>query len=157
VGIVFAGDPIYSADVSMPEPKQVANGDNGSGFTSATPSNGTTTCGVSFVAPPSGRVLVMAQGAIQLASGTGQFYGGPRIRTGGTPGSGSDVYDPSVLDPGIRFGSSSAQTLNGSCVGMVSGLTPGSTYNVCFVVWIQAGSSPSLSYFGRQVAVTPLP
>lgn len=140
-------DDVYDAML----PGQASDGTNSSvDITSTTPNNGGSPLGVSFVAPPSGRVFVYASGALQVVSG--QVAMGPQVRAGSTIGSGSVVYDPSA-DPGCKFGSSVAQTLNGYCGALVTGLTPGAAYNVCNTVF--ALTSGTARYFGRQAGVLP--
>ncbi len=82
-------------------------------------------CGVAFVAPTTGRVLIHY--AAGIASTTGVTMVSPVVRTGGTVGSGSTVVAASSDDqishrssPVDRFGATT----------LVTGLTAGDTYNV---------------------------
>lgn len=156
-----AGDIVVPEHVTYPTPVQDSSPDNNSAGTAVTttPSNGSTVCGASFVAPESGRVLVSFNGSFTIHStgGTGQVHMGPQVREGSTVGSGTVVYNPSG-DPGCKTGSSLAQTWSSGCSAMVDGLTAGDTYNVAAVFFTpDASGSPKIQYFSRQVSAIPLP
>lgn len=159
--MVAAGARVYASDVNRPVAVKAESPDNATGVSvSTTPQNGTSVCGVSFVAPPSGRVWVWGQFTISAFTGgtAGQTYMGPQVRSGGTVGSGTVVPggDPSQ-DPGMKFGSNTAQTMSGGCGTMVDGLTAGSTYNVCATYFgaVLTGAV-TMSYFSRAVGAFPL-
>lgn len=144
-------------------PVEASSPDNASGLTPTTGlQNGSTVCGASFVAPPSGRVRVHFTCTFSTNVGSGgsawQIYMGPAVRQGGVVGSGTLVYDPSG-DPGCKVGDNVSSTKSGGCSAMVSGLTPGSTYNAAATFFGVSGTATGqlISYFSRQVGVDPLP
>lgn len=122
---------------------------------STSTAKGDTTCGVAFVAPPSGNVQVFFDGVFQRAAGTGQLYMGPEVKTGSTVGSGTVVFAPTA-DPGAKVGTSGSDLIAGSCQKLITGLTAGSSYNVCAVYFAVSPSSMTMNYFSRRVTVIPL-
>lgn len=140
-----------------PAPLKVSNGDNNVTPISATTiSNGETVAGGTFVAPPSGRVEVSMNATWNMASGSAgnRLRLGPCIRRGATIGSGTVDFTPDS-DPGTMVMSAISGTFAGGVSDIVTGLTPGTTYNATVVCWVDAGSS--MNYFGRQISVVPLP
>lgn len=149
-----AGDIItaYPAAVSDDNP------DNATGVTvTTTAQNGATINGAAFTAPPSGRVMAWVTVTFQtLVGGTGQMYFGPQIRQGSTVGSGTVQWAP-TQDLGSKIGQNVAGTLAGTAMAMVSGLTPGTVYNVCSTYFgVGLGGTPTLSYFSRSCGVFPV-
>lgn len=147
------------ADLDAMAPVQYDSSDNNASpkSTSSTPAVGDTTCGGTFVAPPSGRVQVTFNGVFAAAAGTGQLYMGPRVREGSSATTGTVVFDPSS-DPGTKVGYSPASAsliTAGGCSRLVTGLTPGATYHVHAVYWNVSGTGLTLNYFSRSVAVYP--
>jgi hypothetical protein len=136
---------------------RVSNPDNNvTPIVATTISNGESVAGVSFVAPPSGTVLLMCNASWNIASGTGsQVNLGPCIRNGATAGSGSVFYTPDY-DPGTKLTSSVAGTNHAGVADIVTGLTPGAFYNATVVCWVQSAGVP-MNYFGRQLSVIPMP
>lgn len=88
---------------------------------------GGTACGKVFVAPPSGRVVVLNNCGLFNSSAASASACTIRVRTGGVVGSGSDFVAADDNDALIEW------TANITQVGNhypITGLTPGSTYNV---------------------------
>jgi hypothetical protein len=144
-------------DLAALQPVQASNGDNNGSPTSVTTStnNGSTVAGVAFVAPPSGRVMIHGNFVFQRGAGTGQLYMGPQVRTGTTVGSGTVVYNP-TSDPGAKVGGSGGDVYAGGVSVLVTGLTPGSNYNVSAVFFAISPSSLTINYFSRQVIAQPV-
>jgi hypothetical protein len=100
-------------------------------FTNTTYGVGTTggtyvECGVVFVAPTTGRVVIHTSAQI-VNSTTAATRVAPVVRTGGTIGSGT------VVQAGIDGNAVVVQGTNSIRLGtsvLISGLTPGDTYNV---------------------------
>lgn len=124
-------------------------------ITVTTPANGTTVCGVAFVAPQSGTVLVAIHGDLDQTSGSVVL--GWRVRTGGTPGSGTIVDGPEAGDGvNAEIGRivAEANRVSAGNFAIVSGLTPADTYNAATFHYIFGGGSGTV--FSRAIAVIPL-
>jgi hypothetical protein len=96
---------------------------------------GTTVVGTTFVAPPSGDVLVILSAYIEQSGGGNVAVCSWTMRSGGSIGSGTAVPGASAsTDRGVLAGqavNSGAPAIAGnSHITRVSGLTPGNTYNV---------------------------
>lgn len=110
-------------------------------------------CGVVFIAPPSGRVVLHWSGGarISTASATSVAYLSPEVRTGGVVGSGTVVSAPdgrrsrrsNIADVGsVRAGSSY----------LLAGLTPEVTYNARMLHCV---TSLAGEFFQRGLIVEP--
>jgi hypothetical protein len=137
-------------------PVQDSNGDNNGSPTAVTttPNNGSTVCGVQFVAPPSGRVWIHFNAVFQAAAGTGQLYMGPQVRTGSSIGAGIVTYNPSS-DPGCKVGGNTTNIIAAGASVLVSSLTPGDVYNVAVTFFAISPSGLTINYFSRQVSAEP--
>lgn len=89
---------------------------------------GGTTCGVTFVAPPSGAVDVDYACEIN-AGGTDFCLTGVEVRTGGVIGSGTVVGDTLLATTNHNVSLFGQHNERQGVKHRVSGLTPGSTYN----------------------------
>lgn len=87
---------------------------------------GGTACGIAFVAPPSGKVLILNNSRI-FNSGANHSLCSIHVRTGATIGSGTDVLAAADSHAIAYFGSNDDR--RGGSI-LVSGLTPGNDYNV---------------------------
>jgi hypothetical protein len=87
---------------------------------------GGTACGIAFVAPPSGKVEITWTNE-QSNSGASFSLCTIRVRTGATVGSGSDFLATSDNIQTAVNGTSSTTVTR---MRLVTGLTPGSNYNV---------------------------
>src|SRR5690606_2822805 len=88
-------------------------------------------CGVAFVAPTTGRVLVKLAGYVRSSAANSAALVAPVIREGATVGSGTVVVSGSDLNS-IQVSGSGSNT-DGHRVGaeaLIEGLTPGAIYNV---------------------------
>lgn len=124
--------------------------------TSATFVNSLTTSlirGVSFVAPPSGKVNVLA--TCGAANGTiAQFtLVSFEVKTGTSVGSGT-VQTASDENTASQFQSAVAAS-NGqhTAAGLVTGLTPGASYNACITYRVTSGTG---TFNRRRITVTPV-
>lgn len=108
------------------------------------------TCGVAFVAPPSGKVTIL-YGTAGFNSGANDNKTAVRVGTGATVGSGTEVYAASDNDMILFTG---AATYGIGRMTEVSGLTPGDTYNACMAHRVGAGTG---SFLFRTIKVIPDP
>lgn len=125
-----AGLAGIAADVAALLPAVSSSTQVTSGTTTATSFSATltggTACGVSFVAPSSGVVTVI--NTVQLVhNASGSAVCSYVLRSGGSIGSGTSIQSASDDNAAIVVGSN---TMRFSVVDFVTGLTPGSTYNI---------------------------
>lgn len=88
-------------------------------------------CGVAFVAPTTGRVLVKTVGFVRASvAGSGSIVA-PVIREGATVGSGTVVVPADDMN-GIQANGTGSNTDGCRCSAeaLIEGLTPGGVYNV---------------------------
>jgi hypothetical protein len=93
-----------------------------------------TACGFTFICPRSGKVKIHYSCEINNTGGYTFFT--PRVRTGSTIGSGSDVFAAS--DDSAGFHNTNIRL--GAAVLVISGMTPGTTYNCQLVHRVTAGT-----------------
>lgn len=111
-------------------------GSSTAAFTSTSTSfvAGTTAFGVSFVAPPSGVVVVTLSGYFRQSQDGGVALMSWTMKTGATVGSGTLVGTAANSNRALITGgvvtTGKPIYFQGSRASSVSGLTPGSTYNV---------------------------
>jgi hypothetical protein len=106
------------------------------------------TCGVAFVAPPTGKVTVLFHTA-GFGSGTGDMKTAIRIGTGSTVGGGTQYY--AATDEDMILFTGTAVYGIGSFME-VTGLTAGDTYNACMAHNTSAGTA---SFLRRSIKVIP--
>jgi hypothetical protein len=126
-GLLAGGHQVTAADLAMlpSTDTQNASGTTTSGSFTATLSGGTA-CGVTFVAPPSGKVMVF--NCMEIANSSGSYsYGGFQVRAGGSIGSGT-VFLAVSVDTAVNANTADLRTQSRPV--LVTGLTSGSTYNV---------------------------
>lgn len=105
-------------------------------------------CGVAFVAPPSGVVLIHT--TCELKNSAGNFTAcAPAVRTGSVVGSGSAVLVPSV-DFAVRVDQS--DFVGAGRPTRLAGLVAGNPYNVSLEQQVGAGTG---TYARREVIVEP--
>jgi hypothetical protein len=125
--VVAAGQTIYALD--FPDAKTDVEvsflNTTSTSYTAAVTGGTSADCAVVFVAPTSGRVLLLYTTTLDNSSG-GFTYAAPEVRTGSTIGSGSTVLaandDYAIKNEGslqVRFGGHY----------LLTGLTPGQEYN----------------------------
>lgn len=97
---------------------------------------GGTACGLAFVAPASGKVLIHNVCDIKN-SGAGYCSCAIELRTGGTIGSGTVVTSPGFDNNILQTGTAQVRCM---VTEPVSGLTAGATYNVRQLYLVQSGT-----------------
>ncbi|MDY7101568.1 MAG: hypothetical protein S0880_10310 [Actinomycetota bacterium] len=107
-------------------------------------------CGVAFVAPTTGRVIILFRCFIDN-NGANFSRLAPHVRTGSTVGSGTDVYAASDVDAITNDSNGDGETACSFVV--VTGLTAGNDYNVRLEHRATAGIG---TITRRSVAVIPL-
>ena len=127
-----------------------------SSITVTTPANGATVCGVAFVAPQSGAVHLSIYADLQQTAGV--VVVGWRVRTGGTPGSGTIVDGSESGDGPNAANGRVLTTITRIAAGggnvYVTGLIAGDTYNAATYHFISGGGQGTLS--ARAITVLPL-
>lgn len=131
-------------------------------YNSTVPTLGTGTNGFTFIAPPSGKGTFSCGGfgIVFVAGIVGNFWG--EIREGSTIGSGTLVWNGnSDLGPDIRVEAESADCrfYLGSAQVLVTGLTPGDTYNASGWYNVEAvgGVGAGVLMASRTVTFIPSP
>jgi hypothetical protein len=159
--LVISGDgTIKGTLVGQPQPAYASSGgvqltgqSVGTTFTAGSPSVGTT-----FVAPPTGKVYVTMGGRIQLTAANNSVYLSAEIRTGGTVGSGTVVQAASSAHSLGCGGNATGMTYvraAGSHRYLLTGLTPGDTYNARTMHASQSGTV-SADLFDRDLLIEPV-
>jgi hypothetical protein len=114
---------------------------------------GSTVCGMTFVAPRSGMVYVNVAGHIEQNTASNSSYLCAEVREGSTIGSGTVVFAANT-DEGIGVGTAAVTRIMASRENLVTGLTPGNTYNVRTMhLTTPAGST---DVFFRKIIVKPV-
>lgn len=159
---IAVGEPTYAADVVVLGPSSDTEASTET-FTSASYSSGSNVCGQTFVAPPSGKVIIFWSARIQADVGGTNHRAlcSVSVATGGSIGSGAVVSpssDTSALETTevAATGLAPQTRMQGGTWRIVTGLTAGSTYNV--VVQFKGAvalTSPGGSVFQRDVCVLP--
>ncbi len=137
---ILAGEKATAARINDEIGAALSDIQNTSGTTTSTSYTATltggTACGFSFVAPNSGKVLIMnITEAVNSGGGTSACT--IRVRTGGTVGSGSDVLAAADDEAAVVGGTNS---LTVSRPRLLAGLTAGSTYNVQQLFRVTSGT-----------------
>lgn len=149
---LLAGAPTRDAD--WPETKYALSTTVISGFTGSTFIQ-TPLLGVTFIAPTTGRVLIHWASIVECDP-FGLAHVSIAVRTGGTIGSGTVVSaasTPNAITTGAK-GSTIAANKQMSNFRCLSGLTTGSTYNVCVAWSMEIGGAGNI--YSRSVLVQPL-
>lgn len=115
------------------------------GIASLTPIAGTPQVGHTFVAPPSGSVMVSVSGYIQCGAAATQVILSFEVRQGSTVGSGTVIYAADG-NRGLRVGRAISNELTATRRNRVFGLTPGTTYNVRTMHWMGTGASGVVAF-----------
>lgn len=148
--MLTAGQPITAADLGQAQ----ADTQSSSGTTTSTSYTSTltggTACGVAFVAPASGAVLIISNCQISN-SGANNSRCSFVVRTGAVVGSGGTV---------LAADDSRAQLHNGTTAErgsiqhpMTTGLTPGQSYNVQQVFDVAGGTG---TFSNKSLTVIPM-
>jgi hypothetical protein len=89
---------------------------------------GATNCGTTFTAPDSGKVFITVRGHIESNTTAETAYMGFEVRAGGTFGAGTSVQAGDT-DYSVGSGATGVPRIAASNRHLITGLTPGSTYN----------------------------
>jgi hypothetical protein len=143
-----AGEPILAADF----PAGVSSTEDTSGTTTSTTFTptltGGTACGLTFVAPTSGKVLILNNSRM-VNSGANDTYCGFVLRTGAVVGSGTTVVSAADNRAALH---NATVTDRRDASYLASGLTAGATYNVQQEFRVSAGTG---TYANKHLIVTP--
>lgn len=145
--MVVGGNPQPVSSFSATDITNVAN----TSFAAGTP-----VVGVAFTAPATGKVYIVTQAHMASSNTAGSYiYVSPEVRTGSTVGSGTVVHT-AVTDEGVSTGQAGTEItrVNASTEILVTGLTPGNSYNVRLMHLITAGALGTIFY--RAVLVKPV-
>lgn len=115
------------------------------------------TVGLTFVAPPSGMVYATLSGYFNQAIDGQVSIMSYAIRTGGTIGAGSEVFAASAdraLTAGRAVNAGSPPQPQASRRSLLTGLTPGATYNGR--VEFQTTAGGNVSVFVRELLIEPV-
>lgn len=104
------------------------------------------TCGVAFVAPPSGKVTVHFGTASYNPSANVDDKTAIRVGTSSTVGGGTEVYAATDNDMILTNVAANLATRH-SGFAEITGLTPGNTYNACMAHRVSAGTGHFLFRF----------
>jgi hypothetical protein len=113
---------------------------------------GGTACGVVFIPPASGSVMVINNCELSN-SGANVTRCGFVVRTGGSIGTGTVIAAASDARA-IRTDGTTTGVIRTACTHIVTGLIPGSTYNAQQVFAVSAGTG---TYLNKNLAVIPVP
>jgi len=142
---LLAGSPVSEGD-TPPTVKDQQDATVTS--TSTTFEAGSSVCGVAFIAPTTGRVLVKWKGQLDnTTSGTLLSY---RIGTGETVGGGTELVSPSDIRAITMVG---VDQVAFGAEDLVEGLEPGDVYNVQLMHRTTSGGSATINR--RWVIVAP--
>jgi hypothetical protein len=109
------------------------------------------TCGVAFVAPPSGKVTVLFGTASYNGNANVDNKTAIRVGTSSTVGGGTEVYAATDNDMILtNVGANIATRQSG--FAEISGLTAGNTYNACMAHRVSAGTG---HWLFRSIKVIP--
>ena len=117
---------------------------------------GSPVCGTTFVAPPTGKVYVTVSGEIRGSASNSFARLSFEIRAGGSVGAGT-VHTAAADNRAIiggQFGVAITDFRHGgSRECLITGLTPGATYNVRTMHVLNAGSG---AVYGRELLIKPV-
>jgi hypothetical protein len=111
--------------------------------------------GVAFIAPPSGKIQVIGRSA--GGNATVGFYAQLdwEVRNGSTIGSGTLFRTANNNTAAVHLSSTAGGQGSLNISGLLSGLTPGASYNAC-LTFATSNASNAASFNRRQIAVYPL-
>lgn len=107
-------------------------------------------CGVAFTAPSSGKVKITVGARVQNSSATSGCLITPETRTGSTIGGGTVVEGASDINGYSHYGDTFAR---GSASHLLTGLTPGSSYNTRI---LHRASANTATFALRELIVEPV-
>jgi hypothetical protein len=161
--LVISGDgTIKGTLVDQPQPVQVTDATLqsysdpllGTTYVSGSPVVGTT-----FVAPPTGKVYVTVSGRIQCQTASNTVYLSFEVRTGSTIGSGTVITAAEARRSVGVGGNATGFTFSrvvGSYRYLLTGLTPGDTYNARTMHAAQGPASAAANFYSRDLLIEPV-
>ncbi|MGP3917693.1 hypothetical protein [Nonomuraea sp. 10N515B] len=155
LGSSFAGRPVRALDyppaVWAQDTTTITNPSNSSYIT------GTPEVSVTFIAPTSGRVLIVVGGGLGNSAGADRIFLSPEVRL--TNSGGALVLSPSVTNRGFGSDNSSSGFHYGSRESVLEGLTPGQVYYavVKYVVATTEAGASAADIAARDVTVVSIP
>lgn len=141
----LSGTPIQGETASTRDLQDASDTSTSTSYTTAD----MTSCGVSFVAPSSGKVYVHVASRIDNSAGN-STYVSYRIGTGSTVGAGSSVV---AADDSRSLENFNTNQVRLGATFTVTGLTGGDTYNVQLLHRVTGGTG---TLEGRHVAIEPI-
>lgn len=111
---------------------------------------GGTACGVTFVAPTSGKVNIHNTGQAVNSTAANSARIGHTLRTGGSIGSGTVVQ---AADDARALTVVGTDPMAATRITPITGLTPGATYNVQQAFRVSAGTG---TYSNKSLSVVPV-
>lgn len=119
---------------------------------------GSPSCGLSFEAPPSGRVFITLTGTVESTQNGCLTLLSFRVGTGSTLGGGSAIFGPSdeyAISAGRAVNQGASPRAGGSVRRLITGLNPGSIYNVRTMQRVDEGGVGGVggAVYNRYVAV----
>ncbi|GIH69435.1 hypothetical protein [Sphaerimonospora thailandensis] len=151
------GAIVYGADF----PPSAADGDD-AGLTQLSNTSyqaGSPVVAVTFVAPTSGRVLLIVGGGMRDSAAVDQVMLAPQVFRG-TDATGSEVLAPSASGRGLGSVAADKAFHYASRTSLLSGLTPGATYyaRVVHMIVPPSGGTPSAKadIGARDITVIPV-
>ncbi|MGW4476812.1 hypothetical protein ACWENQ_44775 [Nonomuraea sp. NPDC004354] len=141
----------YPPAVWAQDATQILNPSNSSYIT------GTPEVSVTFMAPTSGRVLLVVGGALGQGAGGDRIFLSPEVRE--TNAAGAVVLSPSVTNRGFSSDNAAASFHYGSRESILDGLTPGQVYYavVKYVVATTDAGASTQDIGCREIIVAPVP
>lgn len=146
-----AGDFVLAAD--FPETRGASSSVDELGFTNTAYGQGSTVVGIDFVAPTSGRVMVHWSAQFEPNTAN-RVRVGTAVYTGGVVGSGT-VVSAASDDDSLISADVAGQDSGIGRARLVSGLTPGDTYNA--VIEFRMDAAGNGDVFARKITVVSVP
>lgn len=146
--MAFTGDKVVAMDTGWDSQTTVGT-TTSTTYTATIP--GGTACGIAFIAPPTGKVLI--DNVTQIQATGGNSFCTVRVRTGGTVGSGTDVL--AAGDDDAVIVNTAGSLHRSSATVPVAGLTAGSTYNAQQLFRNDAGANCTVTR--KKLIVAPQP
>lgn len=153
----FNGNPVMVAG-GNPQPVKVADATTltlTSPALTSTYAPGSPVCGTTFVAPASGSVYITVSGRIQNDTATNTTYLSYEVRDGAVVGSGTPVLAPDSGGRALAAGIAASARAGGSRRYLLTGLTPGNSYNVRTMHAGQMATGGA-TIFNRDLLVEPV-
>jgi hypothetical protein len=154
LGSSFAGRPVRALD--YPPPQWAQNTTQIDNPSSSSYTAGSPAVSVTFIAPTSGRVLLIVGGGLGNSAGANRIFLSPEVRE--TDASGDVVLAASVTSRGFGSDNCAGRFVYGSRESVLEGLTPGQQYfaRVMYVV-LNDGGGNTADIAARDIGVVPIP